>query len=208
MQITIGFPVCWTALNSCRLFFFFMLSTVAAHAQDKNRFDMDIEKNIFRATLHYIVPEDEGAPLLFSYERRLGKPITIVAAGGISFVTSINDESELAIHSFASLELRYYFNLMHRIKKEKYVRNFSAPYLSLQQTFFSGPVALMGLSSANASTGKARTYFNLGWQRQLKRHYLNVFLGPGLYFNDLEKGEWMLIDDFHVGIGFGFVLFE
>jgi hypothetical protein len=60
----------------------------------------------------------------------------------------------------------------------------------------------------NAAEGKARTFLNLGLQKQFKQTYLNIFLGPGLHFNDLDKGEWVLIEDFHAGISFGLVLFE
>jgi hypothetical protein len=208
MRISAGSTACRWAKSFCGVFIFFIISSIAANAQDNDRFARDIAKNIFRTTLTFIVPDDEGTPLLFSYERQLYKPITIVAGVGISLVSSINDESELAIHGFASIELRYYFNLMHRVKKEKYVRNFSATYLSLQESLFSGPIALIGVSSANASTGAARTFFNLGLQRQWKKYYLNIFLGPGLHFSGLEKGEWVLIEDFHAGISFGFVLFE
>jgi len=171
-------------------------------------FSKDIEKNIFKASLTYIVPDDEGWPLLFSYEREICKPFTIVVGAGLSFRGSSNEKGEFAIHGFLSAEFRYYFNLIHRIKKEKTVRNFSATYLSLQESLFSAPIALMNISSENAGQGKARTFLNLGLQKQFKQKYLNLFLGPGLHFNDLDKGEWVLIDDFHVGITFGFVLFE
>ena len=167
-----------------------------------------IEKNIFRASLTCIVPDDEGWPLLFSYEREIRKPFTIIVGAGPSFRGSSNETGEFEIHGFLSAEFRYYFNLIHRIKKEKPVRNFSATYLSLQESLFSGPIALMNMSSANAGQGKARTFLNLGLQKQYRKGYLNLFLGPGLHFNDLERGEWVLIDGFHVGISFGFVLFE
>ena len=171
-------------------------------------FSKDIEKNIFRASLATIVPDDEGSPLLFSYEREIHRPFTVVAGTGTSFRPGSVDEGELAIHGFATIELRYYFNLMHRIKKEKTVRNFSATYLSLQESLFSGPIALLNVSSKNAASGKARTFLNLGIQKQFKQKFVNLFLGPGLHFNDLEKGEWVMIDEFHAGITFGFVLFE
>jgi hypothetical protein len=171
-------------------------------------FSKDIEKNVFRAFFTCIIPDDEGWPLLFSYEREIRKPFTIVIGAGPSFRGTLNETGEFELHSFASAEFRYYFNLMHRIKKEKTVRNFSASYLSIQESLLSGPVALMNISSENAAKGKARTFLNLGIQKQYRKGYLNLFLGPGLHFNDLEKGEWVLIEDFHVGITFGFVLFE
>lgn len=180
----------------------------ASRAQEKDMFSKDIEKNIFRASLATIVPDDEGWPLLFSYEREIYRPFTIVAGIGPSFRPGSVEEGEYAIHGFASIELRYYFNLMHRVKKERTVRNFSATYLSLQESLISGPIALMNVSSENAANGKARTFFNLGIQKQFKQKFINLFLGPELHFNDLEKGEWMMIDGFHAGITFGFVLFE
>jgi len=72
----------------------------------------------------------------------------------------------------------------------------------------SGPIALVNMLSENAARGKAMTFLNLGLQKQFKQKFFTIFLGPGLHFNDLDKGEWVLIDDFHVGITFGFVLFE
>lgn len=97
---------------------------------------------------------------------------------------------------------------MHRIKKEKTVRNFSATYLAIQESLFSGPVALVNMLSTNSAEGKARTFLNLGLQKQFKQNYFNLYPGPGLHFNELDKGEWVMIDDFHVGITFEFVLFE
>lgn len=183
-------------------------AATSSGAQEKDMFSKDIEKNIFRASLAAIAPDDEGWPLLFSYEREIHRPFTIVAGIGPSFRIESADEGKLAIHGFASIELRYYFNLVHRIKKEKTVRNFSATYLSLQESLFSGPIALLNVSSENAGRGKARTFLNLGIQKQFKQKFINLFLGPGLHFNDLEKGEWVMIDDFHAGITLGFVLFE
>jgi hypothetical protein len=171
-------------------------------------FSKDIEKNVFRAFFTCIIPDDEGWPFLFSYEREIRKPFTIVAGTGLSFRGTLNETGEFELHGFVSAEFRYYFNLMHRIKKEKTVRNFSATYLSIQESFLSGPVALMNISSENAAKGKISTFLNLGLQKQYRKGYFNLFLGPGLHFNDLEKGEWVLIDGFHVGISFGFVLFE
>lgn len=204
MRYCFGPFVCWF----CGIFIFLITISIHAKAQGPIPFEKNIRKNIFRTTFTYIIPGEEGSPLLFSYERQLYKPITLVTGAGFSLVASGNDQGELAIHTFASIELRYYFNLVHRLKKDKYVRNFSIPYLSVQESLFSGPIALIGISSTNASAGKARTFLNLGWQRQFKQHYLYLFLGPGLHFNDLEKGEWVMIDDFHVGIGFGIVLFQ
>ncbi len=186
----------------------FFGSVAFCYAQERDMFSKDIEKNIFRASFTCIFPDDEGWPLTFSYEREILKPFTLVILAGPSFRGTTNETGELAIHGFMSAEFRYYFNLRHRIKKEKTVRNFSATYLSLQESLFSGPVALINMLSGNAADAKARTFLNLGLQKQFKQRYLNIFLGPGLHFNDLDKGEWVLVEDFHVGIAFGFVLFE
>jgi hypothetical protein len=58
----------------------------------------------------------------------------------------------------------------------------------------------LNVSSEIAARGKARTFFNLGIQKQFKQKFINLFLGPELHFNDLEKGEWIMIDGFHAGI--------
>lgn len=171
-------------------------------------FSKDIEKNIFRASITWIIPGDEGYPITFSYEREVRKPFTFVIGTGPSFRGTSEGTGELAIHGFVSAEFRYYFNLLHRIRKEKTVRNFSATYLSVQESLMSGPIALMNISSENAAKGKARTFLNLGLQKQFKQGFFNIYLGPGLHFNDLEKGVWVLIEDFHAGITLGFVLFE
>ena len=171
-------------------------------------FYKDLSRNIFRASLSFIAPDDEGLPILFSYERTLLKPITLIVAGGISFGNLYKDEGAVAVHGFGSVEMRYYLNLKRRLKKDKYVRNYSAIYLGLQESFLSGPIALMGISRENAAKANARTFLNLGIEGQFKRKFVNIFLGPGLHFNDLEKGEWVLVEDFHVGLTLGFVLFE
>ena len=180
----------------------------SSSAQEKDLFSNYIEKNVFRVTFTLIVPDNEGWPLVFSYEREIRKPFTIVLGAGPSFNATLNEQGEMAVHGYASVELRYYFNLMHRIKKEKTVKNFSATYLALQESLFSGPIVLINMLSGNAAEGKARTFLNLGIQKQFRQNYLNLYLGPGLHFNDLDKGEWVLIDDFHVGISIGIVLFE
>jgi hypothetical protein len=181
---------------------------ISSYTQERDRFSKEIAKNIFRVSFTCITPDDEGWPLTFSYEREIRKPFTVVIGAGPSFRGTSNGTGELAIHGVVSVEFRYYFNLVHRIKKEKTVRNFSATYLSLQESLISGPIALVNISSENAVKGNARTFLNLGLQKQFKQKFLTIYLGPGLHFEDLEKGEWVLIDDFHVGITFGFVLFE
>jgi hypothetical protein len=183
-------------------------AVTCSYAQEKDMFSQDIEKNIFRASFALIFPDDEGWPLTFSYEREIRKPFTIVIGAGPSFRGTSTGTGALSIHGFLSAEFRYYLNLVHRIKKAKPVRNFSATYLSFQESLFSGPVALINMLSKNAAEGKARTFLNLGLQKQFKQGYFNIYLGPGLHFDDLDKGEWVLIEDFHVGISFGFVLFE
>ena len=197
------------AARSTLITLFFTGLVISSYSQEKDLLSQSIQKNIFRASFTIILPDDEGWPLLFSYEREIIKPFTIALSIGPSFRGyTYDDEGELAIHGLALAELRYYFNLMHRLKKEKNVRNFSATYLSLQESLFSEPIALLNSTSADAADGKARTFLNLGIQKQFRQHYLNFYLGPGLHFNDLEKGEWVMIDDFHVGFSFGWVLFE
>jgi hypothetical protein len=186
----------------------FLTLAIFCQAQEKDMFSKDIERNIFRASFTLIAPDDEGSPFLFSYEREIKRPFTIVIGAGPSFRATSKDDGELAIHGFASAEFRYYFNLMHRIKKEKTVRNFSATYLSIQESLFSGPIALVNVLSTHAAEGKARTFLNLGIQKQYKQGFLNLYFGPGLHFSGLEKGAWVLIEDFHVGLTLGFVLFE
>lgn len=77
-------------------------SITSSTGQEKDMFSNYIEKNVFRATFTLMVPDDEGWPLMFSYEREIRKPFTFVLGAGTSFNGTMNEQGELAIHGYAS----------------------------------------------------------------------------------------------------------
>ena len=180
----------------------------AIHSRETDMFSSDIEKNIFRLTL---MAYDDGWPLTFSYEREIKKPFTVVLKAGPSFTVRefgpIDDPYQYCINVFASAEFRYYYNLRRRIRKEKKVRNFSGIYLSLEQNVRSGPIALINESRSEAVDASSGTFINIGYQKQFKQGYFNVFIGPKMNLTDLKQGI-VSADTFHFGIALGIVLFE
>lgn len=178
-------------------------------SKEVDQFANVIEKNVFRLMLTVVGLFEEGAPLTFSYERQILKPVTAVLHVGpyLSRTTSLDDGRSFAINGYASAELRYYFNLFRRIRKEKVVRNFSASYLSIEHNFISNPLFVLNQSSADAAQSGSKTYMNVGRQRQFKQGYLNVFIGPSINVKELVDG-FIVFDDFHIGISLGIVLFE
>lgn len=167
-------------------------------------FASDIEKNVFRLTL---MAYDDIYPFTFSYEREIIKPFTVVLKAGPSFESSNFDPVEYSINAFASGELRYYYNLRRRIRKQKTVRNFSANYLSLEHSILSDPIAVINQSRSDAMEGSRGLFVNIGYQKQFKQAYFNVFLGAKINVDDFKEGI-LSADTYHYGIAFGIVLFE
>lgn len=180
--------------------------------KETDRYAMDIEKNIFRLILTGLVPNDIGLPLTFSYEREIRKPFTTVLKAGPYFsrkAAEYDYEADgYSMNGYASAELRYYINLMRRIRKQKPVRNFSAYYFSVEQMFLSKPLIVLNQSSNEGQEGRQGTYLNIGYQKQFNQGYFNVFCGPRLNVNGLFKEGLVEFPDFHVGIAIGAVLFE
>jgi hypothetical protein len=103
------------------------------------------------------------------------------------------------------VELRYYFTLLHRIKKQKPVRNFSGLYLSAEQNVFSNPIILINEKRSDAFGGSAGAFLNIGYQKEVgKNFYFNAFFGPRLYGADFGP-DIRSLEDYHGGLAVGVV---
>ena len=175
-------------------------------AKDFDMFAHDIQKNIFRLTL---MLHEEAVPVLFSYEREIKKPFTLVLKLGPAFRHAgfDADSSQLSINGLIAGEFRYYYNLPRRIRKKKPVHNFSACYISLEHEIITNPIIAINGNRTDRLEGSSKTFLNWGIQKQYKRGYLNVFLGTSINTNELKKGTIDLFG-YHYGVALGIVLFE
>lgn len=195
----------------------FVLFPGACFAQQYKNLDANrnsIDKNIYR-----IVLKDDALGELkmlnFQYERKIKKSLTILLEGGAAvnvqtfgdLYDSSKSKHQFAFSVFGSVESRYYFNLAHRIKKEKAVRNFSAFYLSLQEYMLSNPFLLINQKVSRAYQGNIQTFLNIGWQKQIQSLYLHAYAGPALFKKTLSKfypDEY--IRSWQMGIAIGLAL--
>lgn len=168
----------------------------------------ELKKNIFRLSLIVLMPYDDGWPLAFSYERKIVKPFTAVLKAGPIFqhdeFGENNNPHRFYLSGYGSAELRYYFNLNRRIRKEKHARNFTANYLSLERQALTRTLATMNVEANDKREGRSYTYLNIGHQRQFRKGYLNAFFGPTISI----KESMLEVDEFHIGLGLGVVLFD
>lgn len=173
-----------------------------------------IDNNIYRVVATQYAPGYLYS-LSFQYEKRIKKSLTLLAQMGTGIDVQhfgnldnrLNKKYQYAFSAFGSVESRYYFNLAHRIKKEKAVHNFSAFYLSLQEFILSNPFIFVNQTAGNSTQGNIQTFFNLGWQKQYQSLYLHVYGGPSLSkksFSKYENNKY--IDEWQIGITIGLVL--
>ena len=171
----------------------------------KDPYRMDIDKHIFRLLCTFTTGEN----LLFigCYEHEIKRPFTVVIKTGPSIFAGDNSvDYGIALAAIASGELRYYFNLNRRIKHEKTVRNFSAGYLSLEPFVISKSLTILNDSEAEEKPASAGTYLNIGFQRQVKRSYVNVFFGTR-FFGKIYSNSVDVFDIIQGGVAFGLVLY-
>src|SRR6476646_2555702 len=115
------------------LFFLFTCQTAIAQGYtppDEDPFRSDIEKNIIRGTITFQGPIEFVFGICFEHELR--KPFTFVVKAGPSVFNRGSENEPIEFAAKASGELRYYFNLLRRVKRNAAVRNFSAAYVSLE----------------------------------------------------------------------------
>ncbi len=114
---------------------------------------------------------------------------------------------QTSIHLFASGELRYFFSLNHRNKKERPIVNFSGTYLGLEQRFLSHPFLPYNQTIDKAIAGLRDVYLNIGYQRQY--NYLLFLWYFGLQvaaWDDTITGSTLSSGGLQAGIGLGYVL--
>jgi len=149
-----------------------------------------INTNIYRVTI--AVPME---PLLSSYlpdviimgnyERKLSKQISFVGNLGIRMCNKsygvYYPEPVSSFHVAGTGEVRYYYALGKRKRNVRPTINFSGGYVSLNQYFLANPFAITSsnkqVSEVDAVQSQASLYFNIGYQRQYKNLFFNVFLG-------------------------------
>lgn len=186
---------------------FISVSTVA-QSTHSDIHAMDIDKNISRLFITVPIPDEEAGRLLYSYERELKKPFTLVLKAGPSL--SINglgftdDPYRYTIQLYASVEFRYFFTLLHRIKKDKPVRNFSGLYLSLEQYVETNPIIRINEKRNEGYEGSTGAFAQIGYQKQIGKFYFNILFGPRLYGNGFGPGLTSL-NDYHGAVGLGIV---
>ncbi|MGZ8559930.1 MAG: hypothetical protein ACXWWC_16425 [Chitinophagaceae bacterium] len=165
----------------------------------------DIDKHIFRlmGTASLV------SSLAFAgcYEHEIKKPFTVVVKAGPSFwADEYSSENGIELTAIASGELRYYFNLRRRVKYEKITRNFSASYLSLEPFVKSKSLTVLDQSGTDEKPSSAGVYINIGFQKQVKRSYINAFFGTR-FFGKIYSNSVDVFDIIQGGIAFGRVIF-
>jgi hypothetical protein len=175
-------------------YFFLIVLPVALFGQnDKNidKYKDSIAHNIFRVIGAIDVP----GRLAFQYEREIKRPFTFVLSGGASIdiqtfgdlYNSNNSKYQFDMGALASAEVRYYFTLNHRIKKQKPVHNFSAFYFSIEQFIASNPFIFINQKKSQGLAGSVQTFLNIGWQKQFQSLYFNIYIGPAIIQKTLSK---------------------
>ncbi|MGE5106289.1 MAG: hypothetical protein ACM3H8_02000 [Sphingobacteriales bacterium] len=143
----------------------------------------EINKDIFRANATLSI--DSRLSITANYEHEIKRPFTFVLKAGPSFSRDYittdafgEEQYRFTMNVVASGELRYYFNLRHRIKLEKTTRNFSAGYLSLEPFVSTKPFAILNNDKDyDPQPTKTGVYLNLGFQKQVRKTYFNAFFG-------------------------------
>ncbi|MEP6749770.1 MAG: hypothetical protein ABJB86_18675 [Bacteroidota bacterium] len=190
--------------------FFATAQIIKDNSKDTDPNKMEIDKNIFRMLLS--ASTDTKFSFTASYERQIIRPLTIFLKGGPAFNREYvtidafgTEQYKWLFNVTASGELRYYYNLPGRIKKQRTVRNFSAFYLSLEELLISKPLFILNKSGDVELKGKNSAFINIGFQYQKNTTYFNVYFGtrfPGQVYNNPPVGIELL----HTGIIVGLVL--
>lgn len=179
-----------------------------APSEEADLHKMEINKDIFRVMMTTSI----DASLTFSgcYEHSIFKSLTAVVKAGpsISWEDNFNDaidynEYRWFLKVVASAELRYYYNLRRRIRLEKTTRNFSACYFSLEPFLKSRSLIILNKYGAESKPGKAGIYINIGYQKQVRRTYLNAFFGTRFFGNIYSNSVDVFDDILQVGVTIG-----
>ena len=168
--------------------------------KDEEYYSKLIDKNIGRGTLTLQPGFELTASLC--YERELRRPFTFVLkAGPAVFTNPGSGDGVLEFSLIASGELRWYFNLLKRIKHEKATRNFSAAYLSLEPFVRSNALLVFKRTGYEGRPVMPGVYLNIGAQKQVKRTYFALYCGIR-FIGDPNSYEEVM-DVIHAGLVFG-----
>jgi hypothetical protein len=167
----------------------------------------EINKDIFRAFLS--LATDTKFSFNANYEREIAKPFTLFVKGGpaidrryIATDAFGSKQYSWVLNAAASAELRWYFNLNNRIRRQKTTRNFSAAYISIEELLRSSPLIVINKNRDEIPAGSAAAFINIGLQKQHKKAWYNLFFGtrfPGRVYENSVTG----FDLLHAGISIG-----
>lgn len=154
--------------------------------QGRNPKDVYIKRDIFRiGFITPIFPDYETHVILTgSFEHGFSNSFTFYNQVGIGtynqwFGTSV-ERRQSSWHVFGSSELRYYYGIKRRIRKEKVYKNYSGAYLSVQHTLLSNAIAVVDITKEKTIQGYGMTYANLGYQIQNGKVCFGAYFGARL----------------------------
>ncbi|MBC7903888.1 MAG: hypothetical protein H7Y27_10710 [Gemmatimonadaceae bacterium] len=168
--------------------------------KEEDHLRMEINNQIFRLLIPITVERFGGIGLQASYEHVIRKPFTFVIKGGPTFYAE--DPDVFGINGRIAGEVRYYFNLFHRIKKDKTVKNFTAGYLSIEPFAVTGSYQFLRKGDIYEPPPESGAFINIGYQWQFKRSYANIFFGtrfPGKVYSESVDATDLL----HAGLVIG-----
>ena len=203
-------------MNKLRLLITFSLYTTFIQAQDtaskkQMLYNEKLSSNILRISVTEPLAKDyeTNTILFFSYERKLRNAFTMITkiGGGLSIknASDVTQKSQLSIHAVGLAELRYYFTILRQINRGKYVKNYSSPYISLEQNFFSNAIWLRNQNTKDAVQGSTNSFLNLGCQAQSKRIYFGAYFGVRLGGKSYSNFGDESVSNVHGGISIGYV---
>jgi hypothetical protein len=167
----------------------------------------EINKDITRLLIS--LSTDTKLTFTASYEREVARPLTLVLKAGPGIDRQYDSidaygqkQYNWVINAVASAELRCYIGLRKRARQHKTVRNFSAFYFSAALLAKSAALIRISNPGSGRTSGYTRPYVNIGYQKQFKKTYYNIFFGtrfPGKVYDNAVSG----FDLLHAGVSVG-----
>lgn len=195
---------------SLRILFLLLFIPLFSTAQN-NPDTIITQKNIYRILLtQALTPDIEPFTITLNFETPILKNVTLSAKTGLgAFINKfgpVGKRTQISYHVYADIEARYFFSLTRRMKKGKAIENYSAPYISIQQNLVTNSVAFYNLNRENSIFGSSRTFFNLGYQKQISKIYLSAAIGIAFITIDFRPDNaGYNITPLHGGLSIGYV---
>lgn len=192
----------------CLIIVTFCFSCLSSLAQQNHYI---LPKGILRASITVPI----GISANVSYELKLKKNLTLVPQASlfsyfktrgeyIGSPSSTNYQSPSLMASIFSAELRYYFNLNRKTAKNKKVTNYSAAYIGLQPYTASNPFNDDDKYALDYE-GNNGAFFNLGIQKQFRKHfYYNLYAGALIGSRSFKGSYAANVDPAHIGATIGY----